>query len=217
MRAKTSPVRKFCEHSFFINGKYGEFAYCLSTEINGIVQHKQINPKVSSCLTVAKLEIRQRNITHLGEVLAWYAEFLLKIDLQILLITAGAILNLKIALIFLHVDPAGVQLPLLAIICCILRLFRKALGQKSSKFMLTQCVYPECQVIKYVYFLAMNLVTLKCHFFINYKVFFTILDWDLLKFLPEFNFISICTTFIWQLLWLRFPVILLLSILPLNE
>jgi hypothetical protein len=38
-------------------------------------------------------------------VLAWYAEFLLEIDLKILLRKTGARLNFKIALISLHTDP----------------------------------------------------------------------------------------------------------------
>jgi hypothetical protein len=38
-------------------------------------------------------------------VLAWYAEFLLEIDLKILLRKTGARLIFKIALISLHIDP----------------------------------------------------------------------------------------------------------------
>jgi hypothetical protein len=38
-------------------------------------------------------------------VLAWYAEFLLEIDLKILLRKAGARLDFKITLICLHIDP----------------------------------------------------------------------------------------------------------------
>jgi hypothetical protein len=37
--------------------------------------------------------------------LAWYAEFLLNIDLKILLRKTEARLNFKIALISLHIDP----------------------------------------------------------------------------------------------------------------
>jgi hypothetical protein len=37
--------------------------------------------------------------------LAWYAEFLLEIDLKILLRKTGARLNLKLRLISLHIDP----------------------------------------------------------------------------------------------------------------
>ena len=40
----------FANIAFFTNDKYEKFAYCLSTEINRIVRHKQINPKVRSCL-----------------------------------------------------------------------------------------------------------------------------------------------------------------------
>jgi hypothetical protein len=39
------------------------------------------------------------------EGLAWYAEFLLEIDLKILLRKTGARLSFKIALLSLHVDP----------------------------------------------------------------------------------------------------------------
>jgi hypothetical protein len=38
-------------------------------------------------------------------VQAWYADFLLEIDLKILLRKTGARLNFKIALIPLHIDP----------------------------------------------------------------------------------------------------------------
>jgi hypothetical protein len=38
--------------------------------------------------------------------LAWYAEFLLEIDLKILLTKTGARLNFKITLISLHINPA---------------------------------------------------------------------------------------------------------------
>jgi hypothetical protein len=37
--------------------------------------------------------------------LAWYAEFILEINLKILLRKTGARLNFKIALISLHIDP----------------------------------------------------------------------------------------------------------------
>jgi hypothetical protein len=37
--------------------------------------------------------------------LAWYAKFLLEIDLKVLLRKTGARLNFKIALISLHIDP----------------------------------------------------------------------------------------------------------------
>jgi hypothetical protein len=36
---------------------------------------------------------------------AWYAEFLLEIDLKILLRKTGARLNLKTELIFVHIEP----------------------------------------------------------------------------------------------------------------
>jgi hypothetical protein len=42
---------------------------------------------------------------YLGTALAWYAEFLLEIDLKILLRKIGARLIFKIALISLHIDP----------------------------------------------------------------------------------------------------------------
>jgi hypothetical protein len=38
---------------------------------------------------------------------AWYAEFLLEVDLKILLRQTEAGLNFKISLISLHIDPAG--------------------------------------------------------------------------------------------------------------
>jgi hypothetical protein len=44
-------------------------------------------------------------IYHSSEVQAWYAEFLLEIDLKTLLRKTGARLNFKITLISLHIDP----------------------------------------------------------------------------------------------------------------
>jgi hypothetical protein len=38
---------------------------------------------------------------------AWYAEFVLEINLKILLTKTGARLNFKIALISLHIDPGA--------------------------------------------------------------------------------------------------------------
>ena len=43
------------------------------------------------------------------KILAWYAEFLLEIDLKILLRKTGTRLNLKITLISLHIDPGFVK------------------------------------------------------------------------------------------------------------
>jgi hypothetical protein len=42
-----------------------------------------------------------------SEGLVWYAEFLLEIDLKILLRKTGARLNFKIALTSLHIDPGA--------------------------------------------------------------------------------------------------------------
>ncbi len=36
----------FPDIALCINGKYGKFWYCSCTEINGIIWHTQINPKV---------------------------------------------------------------------------------------------------------------------------------------------------------------------------
>jgi hypothetical protein len=47
----------------------------------------------------------QVRASKLVEHQAWYAEFLLEIDLKILLRKTGARLNLKISLISLHIDP----------------------------------------------------------------------------------------------------------------
>ncbi len=47
---KLSMYANFVNIVLFINDKYGKLAYCLSTEINGIIQHKRINLKVHSCL-----------------------------------------------------------------------------------------------------------------------------------------------------------------------
>jgi hypothetical protein len=46
-------------------------------------------------------------------LLAWYAEFLLEVDLKILLRKTGARLIFKIALISLHIDPAGASFTML--------------------------------------------------------------------------------------------------------
>jgi hypothetical protein len=47
----------------------------------------------------------KKNISRFSACLAWYAEFLLEIDLKILLRKTGARLIFKIALISLHFDP----------------------------------------------------------------------------------------------------------------
>jgi hypothetical protein len=41
------------------------------------------------------------------QVLAWYAEFLLEIDLEVLHRKTGARLNIKITFIYVHFDPGA--------------------------------------------------------------------------------------------------------------
>jgi hypothetical protein len=47
----------------------------------------------------------RQNLPDLKWVLAWYSEFLLEIDLKILLRKTGASLNFKIDLVSLHISP----------------------------------------------------------------------------------------------------------------
>ncbi len=47
----------------------------------------------------------QKGDQSIFRIQGWYAEFMLEIDLEVLLRKTGARLNLKIDLIFLHINP----------------------------------------------------------------------------------------------------------------
>jgi hypothetical protein len=74
----------------------------------------QVCPKLVDTVTAVPrtlLQVRQVVLLKNGHrdrkdgIQAWYAEFLLEMDLKILLRKTGARLNFKIALISLHIDP----------------------------------------------------------------------------------------------------------------